>query len=121
MFDLIAHIYRQRAFSRATFGPGPRTQMVIDHIKKELVEIEDRPRDLDEWVDVILLALDGAWRTGAPPEEIANAIARKQDRDERREWPDWRTVDPNKAIEHVRKPAPRPADYRRDGSQSWQA
>lgn len=120
MFDLIGHLYRQRAFSHATFGPGLRTQMVSDHIKKELVEIADKPRDLNEWVDVILLAMDGAWRTGAPPEEIANAIARKQDKNEKREWPDWRTADPNKAIEHVRRPRS-PARYQVNGASDWRA
>lgn len=101
-FDLIAHLYRQRAFSKGTFGPGTRTQGVIDHIRKELDEIEDQPQDLLEWVDVILLAMDGAWRAGHSPEEIANAINFKQDKNEGRDWPDWRTAPKGKAIEHVR-------------------
>lgn len=37
--DLIAHLHRQAAFSKATFGPGPRTKGVTDHIKKELDEV----------------------------------------------------------------------------------
>jgi len=53
-------------------------------------------------VDVILLALDGAWRSGHTPEEIAQAITDKQSRNEAREWPDWRTAEPGMAIEHVR-------------------
>jgi hypothetical protein len=57
---------------------------------------------LSEWVDVILLALDGAWRSGASPEQIAFAIAAKQIKNESRKWPDWRTAEPGKAIEHVR-------------------
>ena len=39
MFDMIAHLTRQAAFSRATFGPGARTKGVIDHVKKELAEV----------------------------------------------------------------------------------
>ncbi len=100
--DLIAHLYRQRAFSRATFGPGRRTSGVVDHIKRELVEIEARPNDLYEWIDVILLALDGAWRAGHSPENIADALENKQTRNEERDWPDWRTAAPDKAIEHKR-------------------
>lgn len=100
--DLIAHIYRQRAFSERTFGPGARTAGVCDHIRKELLEIEAAPGDLMEWVDVILLALDGAWRTGASPEQIAAAIEAKQTRNEGRTWPDWRTAPADRAIEHVR-------------------
>lgn len=100
--DLVAHLYRQRAFSRATFGPGKRTAGVVDHIKRELVEIEARPNDLHEWIDVILLALDGAWRSGHSPEQIAAALANKQTVNEERDWPEWRTVAPDKAIKHVR-------------------
>lgn len=101
-FDLVAHLHRQREFSERTFGPGTRTAGVLDHIRKELNEIEAKPDDVSEWVDVILLALDGAWRAGFSPEQIARAIAAKQERNESRKWPDWRTADPEKAIEHVR-------------------
>lgn len=98
--DLEQHLLRQRAFSRATFGPGARTQGVLDHIRKELVEVEKSPDDLEEWVDLILLALDGAWRAGHEPYEICMEIEAKQGRNELRTWPDWRTADPDKAIEH---------------------
>ncbi|NEW96622.1 DUF550 domain-containing protein [Rhodopseudomonas sp. BR0G17] len=110
-FDLVAHLERQRQFSFRTFGPGPRTAGVIDHIRRELIEVEKAPGDITEWVDVILLALDGAWRAGFKPEEIAGAIALKQSRNEARTWPDWRTADPDKAIEHVRS-APTPDSAR---------
>lgn len=102
-FDLVSHLRNQKHFSENTFGPGMRTKGVVDHIRKELVEIEKEPNDLMEWVDVILLALDGAWRTGATPEEIASAISAKQNRNQERKWPDWRTSDPDKAIEHVKE------------------
>lgn len=104
--NLVAHLHRQREFSRRTFGSGERTAGVCDHIRKELIEIEAAPRDLGEWVDVILLALDGAWRAGHDPVKIALAIATKQIRNEGRTWPDWRTAAPGKAIEHVREVAP---------------
>jgi Protein of unknown function (DUF550) len=102
MFDLVAHLYRQRAFSRATFGPGERTKGICDHIRKELAEIEKDPDDIREWIDVLLLALDGAWRAGFMPEEIVNALDEKQEENELRDWPDWRTAEPDKTIEHKR-------------------
>jgi len=105
-FDLVQHLKTQREFSAATFGPGSRTAGVVDHIRKELLEIEAAPDDLMEWVDVILLALDGAWRSGATPVEIVQAIEAKQARNMTRTWPDWRTAAPGKAIEHVRSVAP---------------
>jgi hypothetical protein len=108
--NLVAHLHRQREFSLRTFGPGTRTGGVLDHIRKELNEIEKSPHDLSEWVDVILLALDGAWRHGHDPEAIAAAIVAKQARNESRQWPDWRTMPTDKAIEHIRitPPAPEP-------------
>ncbi len=101
-FDLVAHLRRQREFSAVTFGPGPRLKGVVAHIRKELHEIEAKPNDLDEWVDVVLLALDGAWRAGHGPEVIAAAIAAKQARNEARTWPDWRTASDDQPIEHDR-------------------
>lgn len=106
LFDLIAHLARQRAFSLMTFGPGPRTKGVVDHIRKELAEIEAKPDDIEEWVDLILLALDGAWRAGFEPQQIVEGIDAKQAKNEARDWPDWRTADPDKAIEHVRTAEP---------------
>ncbi len=117
--DLIAHLKRQRAFSERTFGPGPRTAGVLDHIRKELLEIESDPGDLTEWIDLALLALDGAWRSGHEPEVIAKALLAKQARNETRSWPDWRTQPADRAIEHDRSPDPpreerNPIDVARD-------
>ena len=100
--DLIKHIERQIKFSKFTFGPGARTSGVCDHIRKELTEIEADPHDLEEWVDVILLSIDGAWRSGHTPQQIVSAIDSKLTKNENRQWPDWRTADPDKAIEHIR-------------------
>lgn len=102
MFDLQKHLMRQKAFSLKTFGPGKRTLGVIDHIRKELKEIEADPDDIEEWVDVIILAFDGAWRAGWQPSDIIKAIVAKQEKNEKRQWPDWRDVPEDKAIEHKR-------------------
>lgn len=107
-FDLVSHLERQREFSRKTFGPGARTQGVLDHIRKELTEIEANPSDIMEWVDVIILAFDGAWRAGWEPEAIVAAIVAKQAKNEMRTWPDWRTAPADKAIEHDRTASPEP-------------
>lgn len=101
-YCLIAHIERQRDFSRQTFGPDVRTAGVIAHIRKELDEVTATPHDLSEWVDIILLAIDGAWRHGFTPEQIAAGLEAKQSKNENRTWPDWRTSDPNGPIEHIK-------------------
>lgn len=100
--NLVSHLRRQRAWSEKTFGPGPRAHGILDHIRKELTEIEANPNDLSEWIDVVILAFDGAWRQGYEPQEIVNALGAKQAKNESRQWPDWRSAEPGKAIEHVR-------------------
>lgn len=112
-FDLEQHLIRQMAFSHATFGPGTRTKGVIDHIRKELVEVEDAGGLAEEWVDVVILALDGLTRQLAfingdrkNPADVAGLasamIVGKQTRNESRSWPDWRGQSADKAIEHVK-------------------
>lgn len=97
-FDLIAHLRRQCEFSARTYGPGDRTAGVCDHIRKELNEVQADAAagvpTLPEWVDVIILGFDGAWRSGATPEQIVAAIEAKQTKNEGRRWPDWRTAEP---------------------------
>src|SRR5690606_18447531 len=65
--------------------------------------------DPEEWIDIAILALDGAWRSGLSPRGIIDALVSKQGKNERRAWPDWRTADPEKAIEHVRAGEERPS------------
>ncbi len=101
-FNFYDHLIRQRIFSEKTFGPGSRATMVIDHIKKELQEITENPSSLEEWIDVVLLALDGAWRTGASEREIVAALTNKQTINENRSWPDWRKHPIDQALEHNR-------------------
>lgn len=95
-------ISAQILFSLNTFGPGDRTKGVVDHIRKELHEIESDPSDFTEWIDVLILAIDGAWRVGLSPQNIIDLYFSKMDVNRNRTWPDWRTAEPDKAIEHVR-------------------
>lgn len=102
MHDLAHILERQRRFSDQTFGPGPRAKGVIDHIQKEIKEVEADPNSLEEWIDIAILAFDGAGRQGYTAREIEDAYVEKLRRNAARTWPDWRTADPDKAIEHVR-------------------
>lgn len=101
--DLIAYLRRQQEWSRATFGEGQRTQGITKHIAKELHEIEKEPNDLMEWVDVMILAFDGAWRAGYTPAEIVAALLRKQGVNMQRKWPDTTNTPQDQPIEHVRQ------------------
>lgn len=102
--DLAKHLERQREWSLNTFGPpNNNTAGIIDHIQKELVEVEKNPEDVFEWIDIVLLAFDGAMRNGWSPEDVTNALRTKQLINEERKWPDWRTVEKGKAICHIKE------------------
>lgn len=96
------YLERLRRFTFDTFGPGRRTEGHIAHIVKELDEVRAEPDSPNEWVDVAMLALAAALRTGASPSEVAARAEAKLAIVEQRVWPDWRTADPDKPIEHVR-------------------
>lgn len=100
----LAMFYDWRAqWSQATFGVGLPPIGQIEHIRRELREIEADPTDLEEWIDVVLLAMDGAWRaTGATGEAFVLALAAKHEKNRARKWPAPGTTDPSKPIEHVR-------------------
>lgn len=97
-----AEIYDSRAaWSLRTFGPGDRYTGVVAHIRRELVEIERDPSSVEEWVDVVMLAMDGAWRSaGADGATFWRAFAAKASKNEARKWapPDAEGV-----VEHVRE------------------
>jgi hypothetical protein len=100
--NLSEYIGTQISWSLRTFGPGSRTEGVVKHIKKELEEVLAKPDDLEEWADVIILGIDGAWRTGATADDIVQILHAKQKKNIGRKWPDWRTFPSNEPIEHVR-------------------
>ena len=131
MTDLIAHLTRQGAFGRASFGPGPRTEGVLKHIESEIEEVRRAAEegDLDElvkeWTDIAILGLDGLIRAVRAREEAFNAqrmlslarpyithdevariavdnIVAKQAKNEMRDWPDWRGKSEDQPIEHDR-------------------
>lgn len=93
-------LVRQKKFSQGAFGPGPRTKGILEHIRRELLEIQESPGDLYEWIDVAILALDGALRAGYEPSEIEKALVHKISVNEKRVWPDWRQFSQDDAIEH---------------------
>jgi hypothetical protein len=104
--DLVTYIRAQREWSEKTFGHGEHTDRICDRIHKEFFEIKAAPHDILEWIDVAILALDGAWRAGYTEQQIIDALKDKQLKNFARAWPDWRTAPPNKAIEHVRAQSP---------------
>jgi hypothetical protein len=102
--DLAFYLARQRQWFLKVFGPGQRDEGLIKHIKKELDEIRDPPGDIEEWIDVIILAFEGALRNAksvAAVEEVIDCLQMKQDKNLARTWPDWTERNPEEPIEHI--------------------
>lgn len=76
--DLIKYLIAQKEWSEKTFGLEMRTKGITNHIRSELLEIEEAPDDVMEWLDVIILAFDGAWRCGASLSQICEVLRMKQ-------------------------------------------
>lgn len=95
-----AYIDRHISWSAQTFGPGAKVVGLCKHIEKELQEIKADPTALFEWVDVIILALDGAWRAGYSAQQIWNGMQAKQKINFGREWPEHSPDD--EPTEHIR-------------------
>lgn len=98
---LADYIKRQGEWSGKTFGHGVRTKGITAHIRKELAEIEAAPHDVEEWVDVVILALDGAWRAGYSPEQICDALDAKQAKNFLRTYP--MPLSDDHPSEHIRE------------------
>lgn len=81
------YVHRQQDWSEVTFGPGRRTEGILKHIEAEMQEVRSEPDIPDEWLDIVILALDGAWRTGATAEEIETYLMQKQEKNFYRSWP----------------------------------
>lgn len=102
----LVSLYNQHAWwSRKTFGTdqerGPKGP--IDHLKKEILELEENPTDASEYADCFLLLLDASRRAGISLDGLIDAARHKMTINERREW---QTPEPDKAVEHVRKETP---------------
>lgn len=107
-----SYLRRHREWSWHTFGsPEERAKHfntdnpvagVVDHIRNELKEIEKDPTDFTEWLDIIILGVDGYLRAGGSWKEFLIQLFGKQRKNFNRIWPAWRSSPPNKAIEHQR-------------------
>lgn len=84
-FNLANFFDEKAAWSRATFGPAYAG--VLSHLEKEFKEVAAEPSDLEEWVDIVALALDGASRhAGATGAEFVDALQAKHQKNLARRW-----------------------------------
>lgn len=104
-YDLIEHLHSQKSWSGRTFGHTyqvNRLEGILKHIEQEVEEVREDLYSLEEWIDLVTLSLDGAWRTGATNVEVAHALRDKLLKNKSREWPDWRTIKGDEPSNHIK-------------------
>lgn len=85
--ELVHYLRDQMQWSKETFGAGVRTEPLLKHIEMECNEVRDsNGDDLYEWIDIIILAFDGALTHGFTPEEIAFALRYKLEKNKKRTY-----------------------------------
>lgn len=106
--EFSGYIGSQIEWSKKTFAEGKRTEGLLKHIAKELDEIRKEPTDLEEWCDVVILGLDGAWRSlegrNLTDDDLAKTVVdclkRKQAKNFARSWP--KPTSQDVPVEHIR-------------------
>jgi len=100
---LVEHLERQFKWQRETFGNVQRVEGVFNHLEKEIIEFRlSDCQDPMELIDMIYLLFNIMAYLGVTGQGAAHLWITKQNTNEGRKWPDWRTADPTKAIEHIR-------------------
>lgn len=100
------YVEEQKEWALETFGPGDDISGLLEHIKKEVKEIEQAPQDVEEWIDIIILAIEGAWRSGAKPWFIEQTLEHKLEKNRARKWPDLDSIKAGEPIEHLKDGEP---------------
>lgn len=77
---------KQREFSCEKFGEEYPLASVLKHLRKETLEIEEKPSDLEEWADAFLLLMDGLWRSGFTFSQLFSAAKAKLEKNKKRSW-----------------------------------
>lgn len=98
--NLLTYIRDHIRWSKKTFGEGTFSTRLVNHIRKECDEITAKPTDLEEWIDVIILGIDGAWRAGYNAADIAEMLRAKLKKNQARTF--VIPSDPDQPAEHDR-------------------
>lgn len=98
LFDLVTELSE---WSQKTFGTdaerGPTGP--LKHLEKEAREALEKPQDIMEYADILILLLDASRRAGIKPLELLRAARRKMVENRARCWPKPTSDEP---VEHIR-------------------
>ena len=79
----------QSLWSQATFGSDIERGPIgaLKHLALEAVEAQQRPDDIVEYADCLLLLLDSSRRAGFTPRDLIEAAHEKMAVNKQRQWP----------------------------------
>lgn len=89
---------RMTDWAEKTF-PQRTNHSILTHLRKELVEIEANPDDLEEWADAILLFMHGLRERNFNIAQLVEALEKKFEINKNRKWG---TPDEHGVVEHER-------------------
>ncbi len=95
-------------WGRETHGEGDKQERLLNHIALEIEEVRESEGSPTEWVDLVILALDGLTRSYGDVTPLiaatkaAEEIERKWDKNTTRDWPDPKKHPDDKPMEHIR-------------------
>lgn len=88
--NLFSFLNRQRRWSNNTFGRTTdiyaRAAATIEHIESEVIEVKADPTSLEEWIDLTILSMEGAMRSGHTPHQVCMELERKFAKNQTRVW-----------------------------------
>lgn len=119
MKTLYTLLLQQARWSKEVFGPygNKRAEGLVDHAAKEVDEILADVMDLEEWIDLMIIAMDGAMCVAATrrnntarsetlaAQDVEVMLLAKMEKNMFREWPAREDQVPGKAVEHIRQPS----------------
>jgi hypothetical protein len=92
-------------WSQLTFGSDEVRGPIgpLKHLEKEAKEVQEKPDDLVEYADCLLLVLDSARRAGFSLRQLLDATDAKLQINKKRVWPKPQPGQEKEAIEHNRE------------------
>lgn len=71
---IVSHLEKQIEFSKKNYDDENQFDKILLYLYKTVSDVKDNHNILKNWTDVIVVSLDGSWRTGHDKEKIANEL-----------------------------------------------
>src|SRR6266850_3984199 len=81
--------------------PEATTKSAWKHLTKEMIELDTNNEDIEEWADVLFLAIQGGTKAAGSLNKFRLAVQDKLMKNEERQWP--AEPDADNVYEHVKE------------------